>query len=122
MENKLADFATTNNPSNNLTIILSNFLSILDKHAPIVSISRQQSKLMAKPWISKAILKSIKTKNKLYHKHCKNRKDIAYFNDYKQYNNLLTKIKKIAKQKYYTTQLNNNTKNPRKTWQIINSK
>ena len=43
--------------------------SIADKHAPIRQLSQKKQKLCAKPWITNGILKSIKTKHKLYKTH-----------------------------------------------------
>jgi hypothetical protein len=38
---------------------------IIDKHAPLKSISKRKTKQLLKPWITKGLLKSIKVKNKL---------------------------------------------------------
>ena len=38
---------------------------IINKHAPLKSISKRKSKQLLKPWITKGLLKSIKVKNKL---------------------------------------------------------
>ena len=42
------------------------FETTLNKHAPLKIMSRKQQRMHRKPWISKGILKSIKTKNKLF--------------------------------------------------------
>ena len=42
------------------------FVNTLEKHAPLKKTSRKQKKLQQKPWITKAILISVKKKNKLY--------------------------------------------------------
>ena len=63
----------------------------IDQHAPLKKYSRKQRRLKEKPWITKAILKSIKNKQKLY---------ISYFMHsdpesklyFKKYANLLTRI------------------------------
>ena len=44
------------------------FKEVINKHAPIKKLSRKESKLYNKPWITKGILKSIKYKNILYRK------------------------------------------------------
>ena len=43
--------------------------SIANKHAPIRQLSQKKQKLCTKPWIANGILKSIKTKHKLYKTH-----------------------------------------------------
>ena len=40
--------------------------NIINKHAPVKSISKRRAKQLTKPWITKGIRASIKIKNKLY--------------------------------------------------------
>ena len=40
---------------------------VVDKQAPFKTVSRRKSEQMAKPWITKGLLSSIRKKNKLYH-------------------------------------------------------
>ena len=42
------------------------FSQIVNKHAPLKESSRKETKLKTKPWITKGILKTIQTKNKLF--------------------------------------------------------
>jgi len=42
------------------------FETTLNKHAPLKILSRKQQRMHRKPWISRGILKSIKTKSKLF--------------------------------------------------------
>jgi len=42
------------------------FETTLNKHAPLKIMSRRQQQMHRKPWISKGILKSIKTKNTIF--------------------------------------------------------
>jgi len=60
--------------------------------------SRKQQRMHRKPWISKSILKSIKTKNKLFSK-IKNldKTDSNKWNKYKKYRNKLNHIIEYAK-------------------------
>ena len=46
--------------------LTSIFMKTLDKHAHLKSMSRREIKLNAKPWITKGILMSIKTRNRLF--------------------------------------------------------
>ena len=46
--------------------LTSIFINTLDKHAPMKPMSRREIKLNAKPWITKEILISIKTRNRLF--------------------------------------------------------
>ena len=45
------------------TLFLDTFIDVVNTHSPLVKLSRRKTKLAAKPWITKGMLKSIKTKN-----------------------------------------------------------
>ena len=51
-------------------LAMKKFLQIIidatNKHAPLRKLSRKEMKLKSKPWITKGLLKSISTKNKLF--------------------------------------------------------
>ena len=61
------------NPQNNLNEKLRETINILneivDKHAPIRLASQSKQKQLNKPWLTKAILKSVKRKQKMYRTH-----------------------------------------------------
>ena len=90
------------NLENICTNFVDGFADIVNAHAPLKIRNKRQQKQKLKPWLTKAILKSIKTKNKLYTKCYKqnNPELIAY---YKKYLNKLTFIKRLAKEQYYTS-------------------
>ena len=72
------------------------------------------------PWISKGLLKSINTKNKLYKKYvmkpCEKSK-----NRFKKYRNKLNALIKKSKKDYYDGRFNTFKNDMRKTWQTINN-
>ena len=80
--------------------------SIVDRHAPLRLISKQENRLSDKSWITLGILTYIKTKNKLfkiYFKNFKNKNfDINKFKKehYKTYLKKLTHVKNLAKRNY----------------------
>ena len=78
---------------------------ISDKHAPLRKLSHKKTKQLNKPWISNAILKSIKRKQKLFKTHFLSN-DPEKVKQYKIYNNKLNRIKEVAKRNYFTTQFN----------------
>ena len=80
--------------------------------------SKKQYKTSKKPWISKAILTSVKTKNKLFRKLLKHKSDKSY-EIYKVYGHMLTYTKKEAKVMYYQ-KLITNSKAPSDTWKAAN--
>ena len=96
------------------------FNSVIDKHAPFKYLSRKQTKLKHKPWISKGILKSTKIKNKLYKASLKYRNPVtAYL--YRNYSNKLTRIKESAKKLHYSSLITKSTSNSKLLWSNINN-
>ena len=53
-------------------------VQIIDKNAPFKLVSKKELKLKLKPWIIRGILKSIKTKNKIYGKFLRSRKEFWF--------------------------------------------
>ena len=113
------DFKSTNTSVNNgVCSLTSIFKSILDKHAPLTPMSRRKKKLNDKPWMTKGILTSIKTKNKLFRRYFKgNDFDKKAF--YTKYLNELTHIAYHAKRNYYENLIKTNNQNSSQIWSII---
>jgi hypothetical protein len=63
-----------NNVNNLFQSFHSEILKVVDRHAPVTRISRNEVKTMSKPWITSGIRKSIKRKNKLYKKYFSTKK------------------------------------------------
>ena len=78
-------------------IFQNKLIEIIDSNAPYITLSKKQSKLRHKPWISSSILKSIKNKT-LYYKTLMKTENKFWFSRYKHYRNILniliTKSKK----------------------------
>ena len=83
---------------------------LLDKHAPyIVSCSSFTSK----SWITTVIVNSVKSKNKIYKKFCKEKNPQQreiYGKQFKTYRNHLTTLLRITKDEYYKTHFQENKK------------
>ena len=85
------------------TKLVNMFNSIIDRHAALRPMSRQENRLSDKPWITRGILTSIKTKNKLFKKYLKNKNidtDKSKKEHYKKYLSKLTRVKNLAKRIY----------------------
>ena len=109
---------TETNFDNCFNDFVATIQKVIDKHAPVKKISRKQQKLKSKPWITNGIYVSIRHKNRMHKTHYI-RGDEIMKKKYKMYANKLTKIKTVAKQKYYTDELIKNKSNPRKTWELL---
>ena len=77
--------------------------------------SRKEKRLNEKPWITRGILTSIKTKNRLFQKYKSNNSDSSKKQQYKKYLNKLTHIKNIVKRSYYENLIKKNKRNPSQT-------
>ena len=97
--------------------ITETFTKTLNSHAPLRSLSRRERKLNEKPWITEGILKSIKTKNKLF-KSCYKCSEANKIEFYKKYCNKFTHVESLAKSQYYNKLLTENRSNPKKSWEV----
>ena len=93
---------------------------IIDDHVPLKQLSKKAIKLRSKPWISKAIQKSISVKNKLYKKFVKHR-TVYWEKKYKQYKNLLNNVIKLSKKKYFHKFFEKNSSDVKNIWKGIRS-
>lgn len=95
-------------------------VNILNKHAPFKSKKTYTPKLKREPWMSKAILKSCKTKNRLYKESLKKPKNHPATVKYAVYKQCLNKLKRHAKKIFYFNDLLKHKNDCRKTWRTIN--
>ena len=91
---------------------------ISNKHAPVRKLSNRTRKQSRKPWITPAILKSIKKRQKLFSTHFLSN-DPNKVSEYKKYNNKLNKIKEASKTNYFKTQFEMFSDNLKTTWKLI---
>ena len=109
---------------NNFDAIFDHFPQLLTNaitlYAPMRKLTRKQQKLINKPWISRGILKSIKTKQKFYLTHFVNG-NLEQKQLYKNYANKLTKVKFAAKKLYYQDKLETSKNNTAEVWRIVKS-
>ena len=73
-----------------------------------------------KPWISTAIMNSIKKKNNLYKLTIQNT-SLVVLERYKKYKNKLTMILRNAEKRYYAAKLLEAKDNIGKTWKVLNA-
>ena len=94
------------NPNEALDKLVKIIKNKIDKHAPLKRLSRQQMKIKTKPWLTSSIIKSIKTKNKLF-KLCYKQNKPNLVSKYKEYLKVLKQTIKKAKQSYYHEEMLN---------------
>ena len=96
-----------NNVDELFSTFYRNFNKIINKHAPIKTLSRGRIKQFSKPWVTKGIRTSIKEKNRLYH--------IGDQEKYEYYRNKICSLTRLSKKHYYCAFFNNNLNNMKKT-------
>ena len=101
------------------------YTSLQNEHLPLLTTKFNKYKHKLKSWITKGILKSLKTKDKLFKKMCrlKHINNTTYeFNKikYDKYKQMLHKVLRAAKQNYWTEQFELNKNNMKTTWKNIN--
>lgn len=94
-----------------------NFQQLYEKHFPSKLITCKEKH--NKPYITEAIKKSIKHRNKLQKLYAK--WPLTYGKIFKEYRNSLTSVIRSAKENYYKLKLENSSGNAKKTWDIINA-
>lgn len=109
------------NPQNNFNEKLRETINILteivDKHAPIRLASQCKQKQLNKPWLTKAIFKSVKRKQKMYRTHYLSN-DSQKKREYK-HAAILSHLKNTSKTDYYSMQFSKYNDNLKQTWKLI---
>ena len=118
---KLNEFVVSDDdqPHRDFERFLQIFSDTMDKHAPLRKRSRKERKLLNKPWITKGILVSSKTKNKLHLASLKGSSESLSL--YKRYRNILVHTKEQAKKNYYSHLIDDSKQNVKLLWKTINS-
>ena len=111
----------------NVTEYTEQFTSIItkliDKHAPIRKMNKQEKKRVEKPWITNDIIRKIKKKDKYYKKYVKenNPDKKELLNTYiKTMKNEITQMIRRSKNTHYKFFFLKYNNNARRLWQGVN--
>lgn len=105
-------------PDHILESFNNKLFSLYESHFPLITKKARQYKNKMKPWMSPSLIKSCKTKNKLYKTYLTTRTDLALYK-YKIYKNKLTTILRKCEKQYYADKLELYKSNLRETWRIL---
>ena len=97
-------FCLTSNPNDALAHFLKIINKLLDKHVPYKTIRYSKPQYETKPWITPGLANSIRNKNKLYKRFCKekNPKTKEYYEkQFKPYRNHISSLVRETKDSYY---------------------
>ena len=100
--------------------LMSILSTAIDKHMPLIKLSRKQNRLHPRPWITKGISRSIRKRNEMYSRLCKTKFfDNMLLCNYKQYKNKLNHIKELAKKNHFKSLLNQSKNAAACSWKIV---
>ena len=102
-----------------MTNFINDIKNMVTRQTPLKKLSRKEAKTRSKPWLTKGLHKSIKTKNLLFCQ-CYKQQKTHLISKYKNYLNKLTRLKQVAKKNYYQNELNKHKNNLSKQWKLIN--
>ena len=111
MELLQIDWKTSRSVDESFVQFYNKLNKLINKHAPLKTISRQQATQFARPWITSGLRKSIKVKNSLFRSG-----DTA---NYKQCRNKISSLTRLSKKLYYQVFFEANLNNMKKTWIIL---
>ena len=100
-------------------VLTDTYKYLINKYMPLNKLSRSERRYYKKPWLTDALKKCINKKNLMY-RLSKRKNDSKITLEYNQYRNILTNLKRKAKDNYYKQKLSEYGHNKSKTWQIIN--
>ena len=99
----------------------STILDSLDKYCPIRTQQVRVAKIRKEPWLTSGLIISINKQRKLYQNSIRHDAKETDIIKYKNYRNLLTKLKRITKIGYYQSKCHEYKNNIRKLWNLVNS-
>lgn len=109
---------TNDNVNKDYDLFINKFQKIYDTVMPPTSKTIKCYSNIYKPWITYAISKSIRRKNRLYKNYLQNRNPQT-LSKYKTYKNKLTNIIRAAERNYYHNKFDIAKGNITKTWKLI---
>ena len=106
--------------NNKYVYIHEKTMKIINKNIPLKELSGNEIKKKKKPWVTKAILKSIKQKNHFLKLFLKTKQQFHY-QRYKVYRDKINHLLRKSKKDYYSKYFEKNAKNAKKNWKQINT-
>ena len=94
----------------------SMFLTVLDKHAPVI---KKRSRVFNVPWLTKDIKHLIFSRDRLKRKAIITNKN-EYWDEYKTFRNKVNIAMRQAKSTYYQDKISVEKDDPKKAWKTIN--
>ena len=111
-----SDLLACNDPEIAYTVFSNTITELFDTCFPLRTVKHGYK--TRKPWLTEGLKKSIRRKNKLYHRKQKSKSE-EHGQLYKQYRNKLNKLLHLAEQQHYDNLLKENKNNLKSSWRIM---
>ena len=115
-----SELSTLTNVNDKAELLHKKLVEKIDHYVPLRTHTIKYNNLRREPWLSAGILHSIKHSKKLYGKSIRSDATETEIKEYKDYNRLLQKLKRVSKKNYYGTKCIEFKNNTKKLWKIIN--
>ena len=112
------DCLRSNDVDESYSFFWDNFKILYDLHFPKIPIQKNKNKNKIKNFLTKGLLISRNTKNKLYKLQLSNPSETNKSN-YKKYRNIFNSTVRKSKILYFEKSFENSRKNPKQTWQTL---
>ena len=111
---------TTTEPDEAYNAFISKFSTLYDAHCPIINKNISKRNSPKKPWITKGLIKSLQTKDKLFKFFVANPtpSNKLKYTDYRNHLNLLLRL---SKKSFITSKIEDNKNNSKLMWRTLNS-
>ena len=94
------------------------YQSLSDKYMPYKKLTRKEKRFYYKPWITRGIKKSMKTRDHLRNKMNKDKTGESEIY-YKKYKNFVSRLQNESYNNYYSKKVSKTFKNKKKLWETI---
>ena len=116
---KWTDINSHSDPNKAYNDFFNRYSNLYNSCFPLRPVKGQASRFLKTPWITPALLKSIRKKNLMYKKLVANY-DSTRETKYKSYKNKLTHLIRISKKKYYEAKFEMAKNDVKATWKLMN--
>ena len=98
--------------------IIAIYQKLVDKFMPLRKLTRKQKSFFYKPWLTKGIQQSMKTRDFLQKQSIK-LKTVESVKQYKKYKNFVCRIQNKSFNSFHSNKITKNFKNKKKLWETI---
>jgi len=115
------DFVKSNtDPDQAYDKFIDKITHLLNIHCPLKNVTTSKRNSPKKPWVTKGLIKSMKTKDKLYKQYISSPTPANKLK-YTKYRNYLNLLLRLSKKSYITSSIESNKNNTNKMWQTLNN-